>query len=537
MTHANAPVGVGSMRRSALVAGVIRRCREPGGMRLGLALLIALSGLLPALAPIAHAQTDEIHIAYIPWVPNGEVIGGQGPWYGLVSIQNRTDDFCSFQIFAVEPDEQTNEMTWVRKQILSTLEWESRSISSSGMQLQEPGSPVRIEATCDITVSLKQYTPNVRRTPWSDGSQVVTGYTGLSQSDLAAARTTASSAWFLPIVQTNSDWNTLVRVANLAQTPASVTVEIYPSRNTDGADGASLTQVRELGVTEVWTIDALASLGSEFVGFARITATADVGVVAQRVKPGAMMAITNVAVAVDGNVAEGSYRAVAPLLFTAYNGWNTGITLANPSPQPAIVTVQYFPTDGAMLREESIVIAARSMHYIYTPGTVDQAGFVGSATILSNVPIVAAIDEVKYETSEALSYMASGAPQHVAGIPIVFKEDPPSGLHDNSGVSIVNLDPVNEQNVFLRVRSRGGAELLELPLAVRLPAGGSSFVYLPFIDDIPAGTNGSLIIETASAAGFVAISNDVNYAAGGDGSVVFSASGNGGVYHIPAPAQ
>ncbi len=537
MTHANGPIGAGSMRSSESMSGVRRRFRTAGRLQLSLAILIGLSGLLPVLAPVAQAQTDEIHSGYIPWVPNGEIIGGQGPWYGLVSIQNRSDEFCAFEVFVVGPDDVTGEIGWKLTAGLSLTERESRSISASSMRVPSPGSPVRIEATCEITVSLKQYTPNVRRTPWSDGSQVVTGYTGLSETDLAAARASESSAWYLPIVQTNSDWNTLIRVTNFAQVGTSVTVEIYPSGNTAGADGATLTLERQLGFTEVWTIDALASLGSEFVGFARITVSEDIGVVAQRVKPGAMMAITNVAVAADGSVVAGSYRVAAPLLFTAYNGWNTGITMANATDQPAIVTLQYFPTDGAMLREESIVIGARSMQYIYTPGTVDQEGFVGSATILSNVPIVAAIDEVKYETSEALSYLAGGVPQHEAGIPIVFKEDPPNGLNDNSGVSIVNLDPINEQNVFLRVRSRAGMELLDLPLAIRLPAGGSSFVYLPFIDEIPAGTNGSLMIETSSEAGFVAISNDVNYAAGGDGSVVFSAAGNGGAYHVPIPSQ
>jgi len=546
-THANTPVGVGSKRCSAPLGGVIRRYRISGRfpLLLSLALLIALSGLLPALAPIAQAQTGELQIAYIPWVPNGESIGGQGPWYGLVSFQNRSDDFCSFQVYVVAPDKKDLdgdgdlvEPVWTPTAGVSLKEWESRSLSVQGMSLPEPGSPVRLEAACDFSVSLKQYTPNVRRTPWSDGSQVVTGYAALSDTDMAVARATDASAWFLPIVQTNSDWNTFLRIANFAEANTSVTVEIYPSGNIQGAGGATLSLDRQLRVTESWTIDVLSALGvNDFVGFARITASADIGVVAQRVKPGAMMAITNVAVAVDGNATEGSYRSAAPLLFTDYNGWNTGITLANPSQQPANVTLQYFPTDGEMLREESIVIAPRDMQYIYTPGTVDQEGFVGSATILSNVPIVAAIDEVKYETSEALSYMASGAPQHVAGVPIVFKEDPPAGLHDNSGVSIVNLDPVNEQVVRLRVRSRAGAELLGLPLAIRLPAGGSSFIYLPFIDEIPAGTNGSLTIETDSEAGFVAISNDVNYAAGGDGSVVFLAAGNGGVYHIPVPAQ
>jgi hypothetical protein len=518
----------------------IGRClsgtRQPVRLLLGLTLVLVASGLLPAVAPPAQAQNGETYYAYIPWVPSNETIGGQGPWFGLVSIQNRTDDFCSFQVFVVDRND-TGQIDWVSRNGLSLFEGESRSLSASGMNLPEPGSPVRIEATCDIAVSLKQYSPNVRRTPWSDGSQVVAGYAGLSPSDLAAARASATSAWHLPIVQTNSDWNTFIRIANFATTATAVTVEIYPSGNTEGSDGVALTLERQLGYTESATIDLLSELGvSGFVGFARITATGDVGVVAQRVKPGALMAISNVAVAADGSV-EGSYQSAAPLLFTAYNGWNTGITMANASDQPAIVTLQYFPTGGSMLREESLVIPGRSMQYIYTPGTVDQEGFVGSANIISNLPIIAAVDEVKYETFEALSYIASGVPQHVAGIPIVFKEDPANGYNDNSGVSIVNLDPVNEQAVFLRVRNRAGIEILELPLAVRLPAGGSSFVYLPFIDEIPAGTNGSLLIETNSEAGFIAISNDVNYVAGGDGSVVFSASGNGGLYYIPVPEQ
>jgi hypothetical protein len=77
--------------------------------------------------------------------------------------------------------------------------------------------------------------------------------------------------------------------------------------------------------------------------------------------------------------------------------------------------------------------------------------------------------------------------------------------------------------------------LLDLPIALRIPAGGSSFVYLPFIDEIPAGTYGSVLLESQNPSGFVAISNDVNYAVGADGSVVFAASGNGGLYLVPAP--
>jgi hypothetical protein len=460
------------------------------------------------------------------------MLGGQGPWYGLVSIQNLSDDFCSIQVFAGVNGR------WVTPAQLSVPERSLRNMSTQGLALDEPGGPVRIEATCPIAVSVKEYTPNVplNQSMWSTGAEVVTGYTGLNRPELAAARASATSDWFLPIVQTNSDWNTFIRIANFSDQPANVTVDIYPSGNTDGDDGAVETVTGQIGVATSLTIDALAELGTTgFVGFARISADQDIGVVARRVKPGAGLAISNVAVAADSAVAEGTYQTAAPLIFTAYNGWNTGITMANVSQQTATVTVQYFLTDGPMVDQETLFIAPRSMEYIYTPGTVGQAGFVGSATIVSDVPIVAAIDEVKYETSEALSYMASGAGQQESGIPLVFREDPADGLHDNSGISIVNLDPLNQQNVTLRLRDRSGNELLDLPIALRIPAGGSSFVYLPFIDEIPAGTYGSVLLESQNPSGFVAISNDVNYAVGADGSVVFAASGNGGLYLVPAP--
>jgi hypothetical protein len=500
---------------------------------IALSVLLVLSGLLPVLAQVAAAQTDQAYVGYIPWVPREEMIGGQGPWYGLVSFQNLSDDFCFVQVFAGVEGE------WAKPaQQLSVPERSLRNLSSQSLSLQKPGGPVRIEATCAIAVSLKEYTPNVpqNQSMWSTGAQVVTGYTGLGKPDLAAARSSATSDWYLPIVQTNSDWNTFIRIANFDEQPANVTVDIYPSENTDGDDGVARTVTGQVGVAGTLTIDVLDALGTTgFVGFARISADQDIGVVARRAKPGAGLAISNVAVAADSVVAGGTYQAGAPLIFTAYNGWNTGITMANVSQQTATVTVQYFPSDGAMASEETLFIAPRSMEYIYTPATVDQAGFVGSATIVSNVPIVAAVDEVKYETSEALSYIASGAGQQQAGIPLVFRENPAEGLHDNSGISIVNLDPLNQQNVTLRLRDRSGNELLDLPIALRIPAGSRTFIYLPFIDEIPAGTYGSVLLESQNPAGFVAISNDVNYAVGADGSVVFAASGNGGLYLVPAP--
>ena len=55
------------MRCRAAMRGIRRRLR---GLPLGLALLIGLSGMLPAFSPITEAQFDDTYNVYIPWVPN-----------------------------------------------------------------------------------------------------------------------------------------------------------------------------------------------------------------------------------------------------------------------------------------------------------------------------------------------------------------------------------------------------------------------------------------------------------------------------------
>jgi hypothetical protein len=149
------------------------------------------------------------------------------------------------------------------------------------------------------------------------------------------------------------------------------------------------------------------------------------------------------------------------------------------------------------------------------------------------VPYEGAVDEVKYETTEALSYMTSSLPQRDAAIPVVYREDPATGRHDNSGINIASLSTVSDQQVLVDLIDPGGVSLLDAPISVTLPAGGNAFVYLPFVPEIPVGTFASARITSSNEDGFVAISNDINYAVPGDGSVVFVATGTSGYYLIP----
>jgi hypothetical protein len=513
---------------------VVRRRNRHAAAILALVVALAGAGWVAADQPALAIDLDDPYSIYFPWVPNNETIGGQGPFYGAISVSNLSDNSCAVRINVGEI------ASWTERGQITLLGGESRHMRASTFNLPTPGAAMRLDAQCPIVASVKYHAPNVAELPWSDGSQVVTGYTGLSETDLAAAHATPASAWFLPIVQTNTGWNTFIRVTNLSRLAgADVRIELYSSGNPHGAAGAILVQKRTLAIGETWTVDVQQSLGfTGWVGFARITSSGDIGVIAARGKASATMALTNVAIAADGAAPAGSYRTVAPLLFTAYNGWNTGINLANVSEVDASVTVQYYAAGGGMLRENTLVIPARGMQYIYTPGNVQEEGFVGGAIILSDRPVVGAIDEVKYETVEGLSYMASGIAQHDASLPAVFKGDPANGRHDNSGINIHNLDPDAEQTVLVRLVKRDRQQVIDLlpvPLSVTLPPGGNNFVYVPFVADIPPGTVAAAILTSQNPNGFVAISNDINYAVGGDGSLAYAASGNGGIYYVPGP--
>ncbi|HMM42963.1 MAG TPA: hypothetical protein PKA95_13770, partial [Thermomicrobiales bacterium] len=98
------------------------------------------------------------------------------------------------------------------------------------------------------------------------------------------------------------------------------------------------------------------------------------------------------------------------------------------------------------------------------------------------------------------------------------------------GIAITNLDPNATATVAVELLSLYGVDLLPSPIQVVIPAGGIGTVYLPFIDGLAPGTVATARLTTASQAGIVAVSNDINYTVTGDGSVVFSAWGAEGSY-------
>lgn len=504
------------------------RSRQRTLARAAAGILLVMAGQLLWLRPSEAGTLDDVNHFYFPWVPNGEEVNGLGPWHGKISFQNIDDQTCPVSIFVGLPG------GWLKVAQLSISAGSSRSISANSLNIPDPGAPVQLEAQCAVTASVKMVTPNVGNSPWSDGASTVTGYTGLSGSDVEAAESDAGWSWYLPIVQTNSSWNSVIRVSNISrESGASVTVRLYSADNLAGRQGAIAKFDAVLTPASSITVDVLEELGIEgWVGFAEIESNGPVGAYVLRTKPATRMALTNMATSGTPEPESESYVLAAPLLFTAYNGWNTGINLANVSDEWANISIRYFEAAGELVREAQLQLAPWTMQYIYTPHNVEQEGFVGSAVIESDRPISAAIDEVKYETTEAISYLASTVGQQLAAIPITFREDPQNGEHDNSGINIQSLNPDAPQTVSIRLITDLGEDVLPRPFLLTMPPGGNNFVYLPNLADVPFGTVAGALISSDDPFGFVALSNDVNYAVAGDGSVTFLAAGEAGYYRL-----
>ncbi|MCS7294185.1 MAG: DUF4815 domain-containing protein, partial [Dehalococcoidia bacterium] len=169
--------------------------------------------------------------------------------------------------------------------------------------------------------------------------ETVSGYTALPNFDVSDP--TGLRRIVFPIVQTNNGWNSVLHVTNFdTRNNCGVTVTLYqtPSGYSDPSFG-QFTRLLNRG--QIWHLDLAAQgVPAGWVGQAWISSDCDVAATVDRVKPAqpwgdpVNMALTNQALLVD----RGNTVQALPLIFQAYNGWNTGISIANLSlDEPATV--------------------------------------------------------------------------------------------------------------------------------------------------------------------------------------------------------
>ena len=408
----------------------------------------------------------------------------------------------------------------------------------------------------------------------TSATEAVDGYTAVPLFDLVLASDEEwsipqaglenQSRWVLPIVQTNNGWNTEFFITNVSGLNNSVTVTFYRAGGQGYAgEGEMILSGELLASGETVRVDLL-DYGFEegVVGSLWIDATHAVVATAFRHKvETGMMLTTNAQPRHDQILGEFTFDPTVkfgPLVFRDYNGWNTGINIANLSTNDNRVTVTYYNYAGNAVATERVTIPPRAMEYVYTPATGNfgiGANQITAVRIDGDYPLVAAIDEVKYLGGQgeghAMSYPASFATgsgsveepdpeegrylyEALLALPLVQKGNPTTGVGDTSGINLFNPSPWATK-AYIQFVDQSGVPVAptvantdaEDPIELPLSAGAGATVYTLNYSEMPAGFQGAAIVGVGYGtygSALVAVSNNVNYAVDGDGSAVFNLS-------------
>jgi hypothetical protein len=311
------------------------------------------------------------------------------------------------------------------------------------------------------------------------------------------------------------------------------------------------------GGTTVLNVRSL--VGDEWVGSAHITSTVGISTIAMRSKPSDQMMMINTAApslqAATGTTiphprlafesssisSASEYQQFAPLVFRDYNGWNTGISFVNIAEQPSRISVSFVDGQGNVVAADSRTIPAQSQEFIYTPATQDIGGhgFVGAAIFRADHPFHVAVDQVKYSTGEAMSYLATAVGSEVGGalsLPLVQKGWA-DGSGDTSGFQVFNPSPDEPVTYELFFFDSSGVAVSPThlgPVQTTLMPREISTVYTMDISMMPQNQRASAVLVPVEGGGsIVGVSNNVNYTVAGDGSVAFNMVNRDGRYRLP----
>ncbi len=537
-------------------------------------------GFEPGVAPSNLLfDIDGAQEVYFPWVYNDDNFG-LGDANGTVSIQNLThaDGYVFFYVGNGDGYDYTT--------YAYLAAGASKSFSADAIGVPSPGAPVvaalyagtitgsqqgsaivceweygvdidgdgdasdcvPVETRENVTYLLPLWAGGVVKSavagaslPYTTSADTaVSGYNGLSGAEVGQF-----DQHYLPLVQTNGGpggpWDTRVTVANLrGDANAAVTLRFFPN---DGDGSGSL----QTGWQENVLVNAgdvyqttLSDLVPEgWTGSLHIYSDTAVGVIADRYKVGTDMWLTNTGSNANfewGNSLEGifsgQYILFAPMVYMDYNGWNTGFSVANLVPTDNNVNIQYVH-NGNAIQVLTQRIAAHGMVTAYRPSSPSQDqnqqnpmyDQIAGALILSDYPVAAAVDAVKYfgndnNVGQAMSYNATANLSVAQSMPLVQKGNPSTGMGATSGLTLLNPLPLpNSMTVsWLNQSGFNAANFGTSTLVV--PAQSIGVAYTMTQHNLPNGYYGSAVVHANLP--FAMTSGNVDYQVDGDGSVIWN---------------
>jgi hypothetical protein len=537
-------------------------------------LLVAGSagGVTSAALATDHSHLGNYHVVsklYFPFVPNNGMIGDTGPWHGSITVQNMGPEFI--EVWAL-PDGRFDPGAALME--FQLFPHASKTISAEELGIAEPGSSLVLAAINQdtwqmrdrerglasmdaigvlskpkIAATLKQSSPvPMENDIWTSSSHTtVDGYSAIPMNDVGWGDLSiecpsgdfancadvegldgVDGISYLPLVQTNSDWNTILYVMNAdgaIDGASRVEVQMTPTDHSENTAIVEDSMWLEPG--KVWAIDVADELGPGWTGSVRISSDAGTAAIAARHKSATDMMLINTS-APSRSEDGGSYRLNAPLVYVDYHGWNTGISLSNQSDVLNRISISLYDDEGNLLETASQFLQANGQVNFYLPSELEaeEDGWVGSAVLESEngEPFHAAVDQVNYLNGAAMSYTlgskgADAVPgNQYLGLPLLQKSRSLQGRGDTSGIQLFNPDPDNSVRAELRVMAPVTSTTFEIELA---PFESYNF-HVPAETDIPLGSVSSVIVAVLDGDGEIsAVSNLVNYDVQGDGALVF----------------
>jgi hypothetical protein len=502
-------------------------------------LLVALLTLsVVAVTPITGSAgpIEGPDCIYFPWVPNGVEIEDPdsdavaGPFHGALTIQNLENAQVSVFLMPFDHCNVANPGIYYLMSIAPNAAI-SFNISATGLIPEGEGGGIvvvgrlaeNLNHPARIAGIQRQASPtSLSSAQFSIGThETVSGYTALTHMGV-------DGQVHLPIVQTNNNWNTIIRATNFdREDNANIHILLYeaggggtigPFFQLTGPGETATFDLRDLGVPEEW------------VGSATVTGGLPIGAIAERVKVETNMLLINTSRTAE-QFAEKTYSA---LIFRDWHHWNTGISIANPTGFPNNITIRFYDMEGNEVHDEDLVIPATGMDFVYLPAG-DGSPFVGSAVIEGDQVFHGAVDEVKYlgsdgDTGHAMSYTMDYrfvTEGYGMALPMAWNPSPSApAIGETTGIQVFNAgsDPAQVRVTFRHALD--GTFALPAPIEFELDPLHSETVYALDIEGLPTNFRGTAtVINVESgpigASGLVAISNLVNYDVQYDGSSTF----------------
>jgi hypothetical protein len=497
-------------------------------------LLGFMAFLLPGGA--ARAANHESCL-YFPWIPNGveihDLVTDQvaGPFVGAMMIQNMEDESISIFIMPYDDCDTANPGIYFQE-LLGPGEVKTYHADHTGWIDSGTGGAHVVTArfqndptkSARIAGTQRQVSPSSLSAVGETTHNHVTtsGYTALDDQGVHGGVS-------LPIVQTNSNWNTIIRAANFdTQDNANIHIVLYEAGTGDML--GPFFQLTGPGETATFDLQDL-EIPDGWIGRAEVIGGLPIGAVAERIKVETNMLLINTSRHNHGYAGQGVL--FAPLVFRDWNFWNTGISIANDSNSPNDITATFYDLDGNEVFSEDKTLPPNGMDYSYLPAG-DGEPFIGFAVVTAADQIFGAVDEVKYfgddpDTGHAMSYMmerTTAREGDALTFPHFAKGNPDDASGDTSGIQLFNVGN-GAAEIEIMIYGRDGTPALAAPESFVLEGLSGKTVYSLDFEELPANFTGYAVIRNLwpgllGESGIVAVSNLVNYTVQYDGSTTYN---------------